>query len=213
MRSPPPSGIDIAKGLTIFEHDEDLYLKVLKSIAEYHDRDMERLLGELADGNDLGAAAIAHNLKGMAGNVGAVELFRVAGEAEESLRAKAADRFRKCKALETEMKSLVASLTSYFSMAPFPNPPERPAGPGGKDELSDILLRLAVPLNERKPKQCMEIGEELARYSWPEAWREEIGRLSVCVTRYRFAESLSIIEKLKEVLRCGESSAHTDNDG
>ncbi|KAA3654441.1 MAG: PAS domain S-box protein, partial [Proteobacteria bacterium] len=73
-------GIDVARGLALLRGNQDTYLKLLHLFVREHQDDMSRLAQCMANDDRATACAIAHTLKGVAGNVGATAIATAATE-------------------------------------------------------------------------------------------------------------------------------------
>lgn len=79
-------GVDVAAGLRRSAGNLSLYHKLLRQFARDH-RDAGETLRRAIDGNDLPAArALAHTVKGVAGNLGALEVQTSAATVEAAAR-------------------------------------------------------------------------------------------------------------------------------
>lgn len=81
---PALPGIDIDKGLSTASGNEKLYRKLLIKFRDSQ-RDFKSIFHDAQASNDPSAAErTAHTLKGVAGNIGAIELQKVAGDLEQA---------------------------------------------------------------------------------------------------------------------------------
>jgi CheY-like chemotaxis protein len=79
-------GISIASGLSKLAGNEELYRKLLSKFRESN-RDVVNEIKRLIDTGDMETAArLAHTVKGVAGNLGAEDLFPAAGELEKAIK-------------------------------------------------------------------------------------------------------------------------------
>jgi CheY-like chemotaxis protein len=79
-------GISIGSGLSKLAGNEELYRKLLSKFRESN-RDVVNEIKGLIDAGDMETAArLAHTVKGVAGNLGAEDLFPAAGELEKALK-------------------------------------------------------------------------------------------------------------------------------
>lgn len=80
-------GLDVALGLSHLRGRHDSYARVLKKFAETRAADIEATNSHLAARNHAELAALMHNLKGIAGFLGAVELQETATALCAAMRA------------------------------------------------------------------------------------------------------------------------------
>lgn len=83
-------GIQQAQGLSRVRNKRELYRSLLVSFYQDHQGDRAKLQDALAEGHWQSARFIVHNLKGTAGNLGAVRLQDAAGRIEQALREQSA---------------------------------------------------------------------------------------------------------------------------
>jgi signal transduction histidine kinase/DNA-binding response OmpR family regulator len=80
-------GIDIQEGLTLVAGNRNLYLRMLRQFPETYAAADRRIRANLADCKFDNAIRETHTVKGLAGQMGARELFRAAGRLETALRS------------------------------------------------------------------------------------------------------------------------------
>ncbi|MFO1197927.1 MAG: PAS domain S-box protein [Burkholderiaceae bacterium] len=83
-------GVEPARGLALLRGNRDKYLRLVRMLAADHRDDPRRIEAALAAGDRVEARAIAHDLKGAAGTLGAVALSLAAAGLNERLGRDAA---------------------------------------------------------------------------------------------------------------------------
>jgi two-component system, sensor histidine kinase and response regulator len=83
---PEIEGIDVQGGISRVAGNWKLYLDLLKRYVEGQHDAMQRIGAALRSSDMALAERIAHTVKGVSGNIGAIEVQTVAGELEESIR-------------------------------------------------------------------------------------------------------------------------------
>ena len=78
-------GLDAVTGLALFRGNAVKYKRLLHAFAEAHGQDMQRVQDLLAEGNIRAARLLAHNLKGLAGTLGAREVAERAGQLDAAV--------------------------------------------------------------------------------------------------------------------------------
>ncbi len=81
----PLPGIDIADGVSRFGHDSDFFYETLLETAPVCLEKRSQLAAAVKENDAFAAQTIIHNMKGMAGNISAVRLFRAADQLEQAL--------------------------------------------------------------------------------------------------------------------------------
>jgi signal transduction histidine kinase/DNA-binding response OmpR family regulator/HPt (histidine-containing phosphotransfer) domain-containing protein len=83
---PEMEGIDIKEGLARVAGNKKLYIKILKSFYESNVDFSSKLISIYDSGDKEGSVRAAHTLKGVSGNIGAIELHKAAEELEKDLK-------------------------------------------------------------------------------------------------------------------------------
>ncbi|MEX8518073.1 MAG: response regulator [Leptothrix sp. (in: b-proteobacteria)] len=83
------AGLDYSRGLTLVNGNLPLYLRLLALFVASHAKDTEQMLRALADDDLSAIGRQAHNLKGSAGNLGAVALMDAAAATHVAIRQQA----------------------------------------------------------------------------------------------------------------------------
>ncbi len=78
-------GIDLVSGLRRVAGNKSLYISLLRDFVETYDSIVDRIRGALQDNDRAGAKALAHTVRGVAGNVSAMELFKIAEKIENGV--------------------------------------------------------------------------------------------------------------------------------
>jgi two-component system, sensor histidine kinase and response regulator len=78
-------GLEIEQGLAAVLGDAEKYLRLLRMFAGLHGDDMKHVLERLADGNTQEAQRLAHELKGVAGTLGARGVSELAARLDTAL--------------------------------------------------------------------------------------------------------------------------------
>jgi len=79
-------GIDVAKGISALNGDEKLYRKLMQEFVRTHGDDATGITGALIAGDYVKAVKMAHALRGVAGNLAATLVYRIASELEAALK-------------------------------------------------------------------------------------------------------------------------------
>jgi PAS domain S-box-containing protein len=183
-------GIDPNDCLKRLNNNRALFMDLLSDFAsEFRDvvRNIEK---ELDDGNLETARRIAHTLKGVSGNLSAVELYRKASEAENALRGNERTIIdEKLSELEKSIKPIMSSIAVTLKEENS-SPAKDNAHPDQycettQEELMDLLKKLQNYINERDP----EAEEYLRSISWkfrePEK-NKDMERIKTCLGSFDF---------------------------
>lgn len=169
-QSPPPAsllpgdlaGFDAASGLARLRRNEKLYLQLLRDFHACHNNGLQKIIQAAESGQWEQAARTVHALKGVAGNLGANELFAAAQDLEDRLRSAettgmqdpASDfaRFRSAfTTVMTTLSGLPEEDARESALAPSPASPTDPKDPSN----------LAEPADPTAPAEATDHGELL----------------------------------------------------
>jgi CheY-like chemotaxis protein len=132
-------GLDVARGLAVVRGNADKYLGLLRQVVASKGDDVRRLAEALAAGDLQAAGALAHNLKGVAGTVGALRLAELAARLEVRLRQNQPDAAT-VEDIAAEFSALSAALPPAPTSEDRHLPPPDPAVLAAlTDELTDLL--------------------------------------------------------------------------
>ncbi|MFN3075877.1 MAG: response regulator [Alphaproteobacteria bacterium] len=112
-------GFDIPAVMSRLQGDGRLLRKLLRGFADTNAGISKRIRQALDDDNILAAQRLVHTLKGTAGNLGAMELFRAAEAFESVLKQRQADSFvSHFGKLQARLNQVLASLEGLEAEAP-----------------------------------------------------------------------------------------------
>jgi CheY-like chemotaxis protein/HPt (histidine-containing phosphotransfer) domain-containing protein len=158
---PPPAvaGVNAALGLRRLGGNQALYHKLLQqSRTDFADTERE-LEAELAAGRSKDALRRVHNLKSVAGSLGANGLQKAAGQLEAALRRGESNLDQWLKPLLQQLRSLLLALATTLppveDRLPSPAPEVCPAGTA--EELCALLKQLPEPLRKYQPRPCQQL--------------------------------------------------------
>jgi CheY-like chemotaxis protein/HPt (histidine-containing phosphotransfer) domain-containing protein len=160
-------GLDVARGLAVVRGNAARYLDLLGRLAASREGDARHLRERLAAGDLAGARATAHNLKGVAGTVGATRLAELAARIEGRLGQ---DEPGDCTAELDDLAGELALLAAAVPPPPAAAPPPAP-DPGTLapilDELQELLersdARALVLLAEHESTLAAALGPAATR--------------------------------------------------
>ncbi|MBL7649702.1 MAG: PAS domain S-box protein [Candidatus Hydrogenedentes bacterium] len=141
------------------------------------------------------ARRLAHNIKGVAGNIGADALRDAAGLVEQKVAAgesPGALLERMAGELHVTLESIAEALAVH------PTIDVAPAEPGSRALLLTLLGELGAPLREGRAKQVKSIAVQLNERIWPPAIAGDAKVLADFAERYNFKDATAALETLLE---------------
>jgi len=135
-------GLNATWGLKLQNGHPGTYLRLLRLFVDDHVHDMARLLDYVSAGSPDEASALAHTLKGSAGNLGATTVQNMASELETAIKERRAPP--QIEQLAALLNSEMQQLTARISAA-LPTPSARGVGDEVDRKTMDQLLEALAP--------------------------------------------------------------------
>lgn len=192
-------GIDISSGLRRVAGNKNLYLSLLSDFIESYDNIVDRIRGALKDGDRAGAKALAHTVRGVAGNVSAVDLFKLADKIETGIvQEMPVDSFLSEFREQFQVASAsVMQLTKKEEEA-VPDPPDDDEEDGELDleKLETVLNELAELL------ECRDLAAEskipdLEKLLKGSPFGNDLEKIKKAVSKLDFDPALEALEEIR----------------
>jgi PAS domain S-box-containing protein len=202
------SGIDSAYGLRHVAGNVALYVQLLDRFRATQRDAGAQIRADYQARRLRQAAARAHTLRGVAGNIGARELQTLAQSVEEGLGLAAPDRGRLAagvRALEAAVEATMESLDRYFARAAIAPPPPAPpaplvAPPDADDAALDAVAQLDQLLAEYSGDAIDYFETVRARLAGV-LDADHMARLEQHLSRYEFEEARQQLPKTAAATR------------
>ena len=194
----PRAGLDTAAGLARVAGNSRRYRQML---GEFHHfcGDLAGSLRHALDTHQAATAlALVHNLKGLAGNLGATALQDAARQLEKALQE--TDAATRDAAIEQFEIQLGQTLDSTRAFADTAEEPENAQKPGSPRQLRELLQALEGPLQRSRPKPCAPLVDALQQHCWPSDCQAAVRDLVQQVRRYRFQDAQATLIALRRQL-------------
>jgi two-component system sensor histidine kinase/response regulator len=190
---PAIAGLDTKDGLARVAGNQALYVKLLRAFAAEQASVVERIGAALAGNDTATAERLAHSLKGVAGNLGAMAVHAAAGEIERLIREQgtATETSAALDGLRAALGPLLAQLTALT--------PAAPAGPAVPAVAADpvrtraALTRLAEMLDDFDAGAA-EFVEQNSLCLQPAFAPETWARFTSAISSYAFADALVLLQ-------------------
>jgi len=134
------------------------------------------------------AIKLAHTIKGVAGNIGAMSLYEVAKALEYGLKEKREDISSLIVDYKNAFDTLFASIQTFKITIE-----EKPMIE--IEDLRVILEKTMVCAKKRKALECQEIIKTLEQYSWPIFVESIVQRVINALQGYKFKEAIEAMEE------------------
>ncbi|MCP3875632.1 MAG: response regulator [Desulfobacteraceae bacterium] len=192
-------GFDIQNGLQRACNDESLYLRLLKLFKQDYTDCISKLNTALMDDDIDGARSLAHQVKGVSANLGAIPLFNAAEKLEASLNSDADNSYKDLVILfEVELNKAMASLEQIKVKKREKQDLIKDKTNGdGSEKLLEIIKEYKPFLKACKPKKCKNLIEEINSLKFPKELTQKIEILGNHLSRYEFKDGLKILKKIE----------------
>ena len=193
---PQAPGLDLEAGLGRLGGNRALYRKLLVSFARDYAGTCDQVEQELAAGRVEAAEGLMHALKGVAGNIGANEVFQRAQDLDARLKQGRVGQVpQMLQALSSAMAPLLRALDG-LEPAPAPAPAVE-AKPYDPQAVKRVLARLAQMLDQND-LEAREVLPELKAYFTGPPESDLVQRLEDHLSEYDFEAAIHSLAQLSE---------------
>ncbi|MCB1859161.1 MAG: transporter substrate-binding domain-containing protein [Gammaproteobacteria bacterium] len=183
---PPDSAIDFAIGLLQVGGNQQLYERLLSEFTERYGDFVQRLEGHCLAGERREVGHLLHTLKGVAGNIGALQVQDAAAALEPYAQQTdlSAVEFRLPK-LKLALDQTLGALREYMSNAPNDGSPSQSPQGLGDEPVEDLLSRLALLLDDGDV-EALNLVARINAMSFGDQGNLLADRLVVQINNYEF---------------------------
>ncbi len=195
------TGIEVQTGLVRAGGNESLYVDLLSKFHRDYADATSQIKSALNNGEHELAKRLVHTVKGVSGNIGAIDLEKTASEMETAVRKQSAsDLENLLDQFEKELNIVLDSISNAVGVD-FKQEENRSKGPVADEAvLQRLLLKLRPYVLEREAKPCKEIVKEIDGYIWPDEYVQGLKDLSRYVEKYKFKEGQELLSQIMEQL-------------
>jgi CheY-like chemotaxis protein len=204
---PAVTGIDVADGLRRIAGNRRLYSKLLLQFAAMQADAAAQISAALNKGDSTLAEGIAHNLKGVAGNLGITQLHAVAERLERALREESAGPAL-LEEFEVTLRAQVAAINRSLGGSSVDETAETSSAAPSEDDVAHAIKRLRKLL-EASDGDAREGFADLERLIAGGAWKPQLDALGNSLESFDFETALT---KLNEVAQVYERSRTAQNE-
>ncbi|MCG2575818.1 response regulator [Dechloromonas sp. XY25] len=192
-QEPPPLGIDTAAALSRLGGNRAMYQRLLLRFCDNQADAAEQLQANQASRDTDAMVLRAHTLRGLAGNIGAGNLARLAGELEDSLKQGLAANDPAIDAQLARLQSCLPAIVAQAGKlaAEAPAAATRPVDELSRHALADLQSLLAN--DDASAVRCFEeISDRLRQIFDPQL----VDQLARQINQYDFDEARETLEQL-----------------
>lgn len=187
-------GIDFQQGLSRVNGNTAVYIKILEKFAEVFDGigpDLKKMAteGRLKEGRDL-----AHNLKGLSGNIGAMKLYELAKDLEEAFQENRSDTLELIQMIQADLDPMIDTIKNLKSKRSDFEKRDKIAV--SEAELKSDLLALLQSARKKKAHEVKQLAKKLESYDVPKDNKAFVASILKAVSQYRFDKVVNEISLL-----------------
>ena len=188
-------GVDVADALDSLDGNRELYLWIMKAFLENQAgtaRDVEQAI---ADGDPALAQRLVHTARGIAGTIGAKEVFDAAAALEASIRDDDPPEMTResLRHFGDQMAQLLVNVEKALALAGHAG--TGGAGPGeATPQAGQVLNRLFRYIRENDGKAGHYLNENRSKLA--ALPREDVERLGACLSRFDYDTALAALGAL-----------------
>jgi len=194
-------GVSVSVGLSRLDNNKTLYLDLLGKFQRDYKNAVQQIKDALNSNVHESAQRLVHSIKGVSGNIGALNVQKAAADLETAIRDKKAgglndliDEFDKHLGVSLKSMQHLYSTASIEKKESLKKPCE------AQDNLLDLALKLYSYVLDREAKPAKELISEMTGYLWPDEYNEMIKDLDHFISRYKFKNAQEILKQLIEQL-------------
>lgn len=186
--------IDIEDGLARLNHNSDAYQNVLYKFADMF-KDVVSELRQMTKSNSFDdGRALAHNLKGLSGNIGAKEIYSLSQELEDTFKDGDGQFNALIDAINRQLKPLIEAIHALKQdEATEAVVHSITIGP---EKIESLLSQLYLNAKKKKAREIKKICNEIESYQWPQEHRKAIDDILEQAKSYQFAKVNVTIESI-----------------
>ena len=186
--------IDIEDGLLRLNNNSDAYQNVLYKFADMFNNVSSEFRAVVTTYSMEEGRALAHNLKGLSGNIGAKEIYNLSQELEEAFNDGDGEFSALIDAVESRLTPLIHAIQSLKEGET--SKKELHKALLGPEMMKSILDKLYLNAKKKKALEIKKICKELEGYQWPEEHRKAIDNILDHAKSYQFDKVNITIESI-----------------
>jgi HPt (histidine-containing phosphotransfer) domain-containing protein len=189
-------GIDIEDGLKRVGGKKKMYLDLLKRFLDSQGNMDTQIQAALDEGDMELTERLAHTTKGVSGNIGAMELYKVSEALESAIRSNDQDAIPKeLSTFSEQLKGIVNVLKEALSISDSAADSAKIDQPVGPEQLRPLLKKLHDLLAD-DDGEAEDYLEEIAESIQGAISKPEFNRLKDKISQFAFDEALEELIKI-----------------
>ncbi len=195
-------GLDFESGLNRMMGKRQSYDNLLRKFTHGYEDYGLRIKKAMNHESDESAELLVHTLKGVAGNIGAIDIQKKAEEIEKSIRANRESDFvlEQVEALQAMLREIIQNIRLVLQE----NGSKTEVGQIRPIQDSSVLFdALKNEIESRKPKRCAAVLDECRKVAWTDDLKIEMENLERTIKKYKYNEALVLLDSLNKKVKEG----------
>ncbi len=140
-------------------------------------------------------------IKGVSGNIGALDIQNAASDLENALKEKNTHELDALLDRFNSRLNIVLDSIQRLSLSDAMQKAKRSAGPvETTNTLADLLSRLKPYILDQEAKPAKHLIKEITAYTWPDKYAQTILDLNKLISRYNFKEAQDVLSQIMKEL-------------
>ncbi len=188
-------GVDMQEGLARINGNTQAYDRILKKYAELFSDIIPRLETAYKNSRREEGRQLAHNLKGLSGNIGAKEIYRLAAEIEAAFKGEGGNITALLGVLSEKLVPLLRAIEARSAAEQANAEPVRkePINPAA---LSGLIESLLVSAGKKKALEVRQGCKTLQQYELPRELDAHFKALFASAEQYRYDEMVKYLQAI-----------------
>ena len=192
-------GVSTAEGLARLGGKRALYLELLAKFQQDYADAFPRIKTALDKEDYRSAQRLVHSIKGVSGNVGALDLQSAAVNLEKALNEKTTSELDRL--LDEFNHGLQVALDSMRRLTALNSKKKGGSGPQEEPKrLQGLLSQLQPYVLDQEAKPAKQLMKEISGHLWPPEYAQAVSDLGEAISRYKFKEALEAIGRIMKRL-------------
>lgn len=188
------AGINVDDGLARVGGKVNIYENILRRTYKNYSNAVDDIKLLIDMNNAEEAQRYAHSLKGVAGNIGAMDLMQAAANVENSFNNEDSNVHEMLERLGSELSIVLKGLETHLGTHEIEDDSAKDSG--DLTELLVLLEEVSPYIKSRKPKKCEKAVGELSEKKWPDECDHQVRELISLIKKYKFKPAIELIEKI-----------------
>ena len=179
-------GLDFEEGLARINGNRKAYENILKKYTELFADIVPKLKAAAQSNQHEEGRQLAHNLKGLSGNIAATDVYKLAAEVESAFKGQGGEPLALIAALEKKLDPLLQGIRSYLAKQNASAEPAAPLKPITPAALSGIVESLVASAHKKKALEIKQACKSLKEYMLPTQLQADFDALFAAADAYQY---------------------------